>query len=173
MLKSADISEDGLYRYKLGRLWNSKKGVIGWLMLNPSTADANIDDPTIRKCIGFSERWGYGEIQVVNLWAYRSTDPKKLLEIHDPFGPKNWEHIDYVCSFCDTIVAAWGNEVIIRRLNKNGLSAFDTVNQIRFRHPHLAIKCLGKSNNGNPYHPLMLPYDTELRDYFEKDEVFD
>lgn len=173
MLKSADLSEDGIYRYKLGRLWESSKPACGWLMLNPSTADADIDDPTIRKCIGFASRWGFGEIQVVNLYGYRSTSPKQLFEIHDPMGPKNWEHIHYVCSFCNVLIAAWGCESVIKQLNRRGLNAYDTISQIHYRFPNLQIQCLGKSPNGNPYHPLMLSYDTQRKDFFEKDEVFD
>ena len=71
--KSAIISECEQYRYELRRIWQPKKGLVCWVMLNPSIADANIDDPTIRRCIGYTAKWGYGGRVVVNLFALRAT----------------------------------------------------------------------------------------------------
>jgi hypothetical protein len=80
------LSPDGLYRYLLWRTWNPKANTMVWLMLNPSTADAMNDDPTIRRCIGFAQREGCGSIQVLNLYALRATKPKHLFDHPDPEG---------------------------------------------------------------------------------------
>ena len=109
--RGADISEDGRYRYVLWR-----DGLVGdddraclFIMLNPSTADATKDDPTIRKCIGFCKRWGYGQLFVVNLFAFRTTDPKWLLSgAVDPVGPCNNMAITGMALCCGDIVCAWG-----------------------------------------------------------------
>jgi hypothetical protein len=75
--RGALLSEDGRYRYRLWRLWDDLAPVMVWVMLNPSTADADLDDPTIRKCIGFAKANRHGGIIVVNLFAWRATDPKE------------------------------------------------------------------------------------------------
>ena len=77
-LHGAVVSDDGLYRYILTRTWDRSLPALVFCMLNPSTADATVDDPTIRKCIGFAQRLGYGGIIVVNLFAYRATKPREL-----------------------------------------------------------------------------------------------
>lgn len=89
MEKTAIISEDEKYRYQLSRCWDETKPRILFIMLNPSTADANIDDPTIRRVISFAKSWGYGGVYVGNLFAFRSTDPKGLKQIADPVGENN------------------------------------------------------------------------------------
>jgi hypothetical protein len=162
---SAILSADGKYRYRLSRQWNNFLPSIIWLMLNPSTADAYTDDHTISKCIGFAKEWGFGGIEVINLWAFRSTDPKNLLIESEPFGPYNWNHIDGCCSQYDDLVVAWGCEHVIKKMSKIGQKATDIVEQIAIKHLHLRISCLGKSPGGNPYHPLMLPYSTPRIQY--------
>jgi hypothetical protein len=79
MKGSAVFDETGSYRYLLGREWEGTGEAVGFIMLNPSTADAMTNDPTIRRCIGFARAWGYGSLWVGNLFAYRSRDPKRLL----------------------------------------------------------------------------------------------
>ena len=150
----AVISPCGRYRYRLWRRWDPGFSVT-WLMLNPSTADAEVDDPTIRKCIGFSKRWGYSAIEVVNLFAWRATDPKDLLarwrSAHDIVGPDNDRHILSAVARSPLVVAAWGNDDAAR------LGGRDAAVLHGF-----GAECLGRTSKGAPRHPLMLAYDTAL-----------
>lgn len=94
MKKHATLSDCGKYRYWLERSWEETgKGFVNWIMLNPSTADAEIDDQTIRKCIGFSKLWGYDGMHVVNLFAFRATDPESLYGCGCPVGLGNKDFI--------------------------------------------------------------------------------
>ena len=110
--------KEARYRYTLRRELNrqvslldtSPKGVLLWLMLNPSTADEHRDDPTIRRCIGFSRRWGYSRMLVGNLFAVRATNPADLAEFADPVGPENDVKIKEMVLKADRTVAAWGAE---------------------------------------------------------------
>lgn len=143
MMKSAVISDDGKYRYRLFRGWGAANTqTVMWIMLNPSTADAETDDPTIRRCISFSKYWGFGSMLVGNLYAYRATDPRELAR-HDAAGPDNAYHLYEMSKQCSKIICAWGNP---------GGDA----------HPRLCIGpqamwCLGKNTSGTPKHPLYLP----------------
>lgn len=111
MKKSAYISSDGKYRYVLRREWGfDVKNHVAFVMLNPSTADARIDDPTIRRCIGFAQSWGYDGLSVVNLFAYRATNPKNLMRAADPIGPDNDEWIRDITLRSKITVAAWGTK---------------------------------------------------------------
>mgnify|MGYP000880158315 CR=1 FL=1 len=85
---TAGFSPDREFRYTLTRRWDDRL-LVNFLMLNPSTADENIEDPTIRRCMGFARDWGYGGLMVTNIFAYRSTDPKALYKVPDPTGPAN------------------------------------------------------------------------------------
>ena len=89
MKKGATISECGLYRYSLTRVWDDVLPMCIFVMLNPSTADADIDDPTIRRCINFAKREGCGSLMVVNLFAYRATSPADMKAAVDPIGSGN------------------------------------------------------------------------------------
>ena len=107
--KGATISDCGKYRYWLTRIWNDSKLKILWIMLNPSTADENEDDPTIRRCIGFAKQWGYGGICVANLYAYRATDKTALSKVTDPVGQDNRWYIDEYYESNMLIVLAYGD----------------------------------------------------------------
>lgn len=153
------ISEDGRYRYTLERKWMTGEGTCLFVMLNPSTADASEDDPTIRRCIGFAQRWGYQRLAVGNLYAYRATDPAKLLEV-DPLvaiGPRDDFWLEALSRRAKRVVVAWGaNGVALSR-------APEVVRRLLERHP--AVYCLGTTQNGAPRHPLYVKGDTELREY--------
>jgi len=107
MIKTAVLSEDKKYRYLLGREWDHNKPCICFVMLNPSTADAEIDDATIRRCTGFARAWGYGSLLVVNLYGLRATHPKALWYDLDPVGPKNDDHIILAVHKTKKVVCAW------------------------------------------------------------------
>jgi len=147
--KSAIISECGLYRYELRRIWQPKTGSVCWVMLNPSTADANFDDPTIRRCMGYTARWGYGGIIVVNLFALRATDSKELYKSDDPVGPENDEYIMKANTEVRLTVAAWGNRGKYLRRDEH------TMMILTF--PHY----LDLTKNGSPWHPLYLKADLQ------------
>lgn len=151
------LSEDGQHRYRLWREWDQARPSVAFVMLNPSTADAMEDDPTIRKCVGFAKRWGYGRIDVVNLWSYRSTDWRGVLGCPEPSPREN--HAAWVDTFADVldIIAAWGAHR--QAIAKKPFVGYhpDLVRLARGR----TIRCLGRSKSGEPRHPLMLAYDTE------------
>src|SRR5262249_26275901 len=108
MLRSAAFSPCRKFRYSLSRTWNPKLASVMFVGLNPSTADEQEDDPTVRRCIGFARKWKFGGVILVNLFAYRTTDPSGLLEAADPIGPANDRHILASARGAGCIVLAWG-----------------------------------------------------------------
>lgn len=154
--KTAVLSECGRYRYHLSRSWGSGFRRVCWIMLNPSTADADVDDATIRKCIGFTQRWGYDGLEVVNLFALRSTDPKVLkTSAIDPVGPLNNDAILETVDRCDKVVGAWGAGGSLGGRN-HAVSAIVPG----------TIFALGFTQNMQPRHPGRLGYDTKLQEWF-------
>lgn len=154
MKRSAVISECGKYRYILRRSWDISRPALGFVMLNPSTADADKDDPTIRKCIGFADRMGFGAIVVTNLFAHRATDPANLRRAGYPIGPDNDFWIEQGARESEMVVAAWG-------ANARNLDRPRQVLQLLTLHckrPH----ALRLTADGIPCHPLMLPYTCNL-----------
>ena len=125
-----------------------------FIMLNPSTADADIDDPTIRRCVAFAKSWGYGGILVGNLFAYRATEPKTLLTVNDPIGKENITHLKVLSFESDIIVCAWGNSKIVERLGKKLGSDYKPLSEILGRLFYLEL-----ANDGTPKHPLYLKGD--------------
>lgn len=151
MEKSAIISRCGNYRYQLSRIWDDKLPIVCFIMLNPSTADAEKDDNTIKRCIEFAGSWGYGGLYVVNLYAYRSRHPQGMFVIHDPKGPDNLEHISSTAGKCEKVVCAWGNAPIVKRLEKlyPGYLPLKDVHAGKLHYLALA-------KDGTPKHPLYL-----------------
>ncbi len=117
-------------------------------MLNPSTADADVDDPTIRRCITFAQDWGYAALEVVNLFAYRTPSPRMLFAHEDPVGIGNAEHVLAAASSADVVIAAWGGA--------KGLTL-----------PSLdrELHCLRVNKDGSPRHPLYVRSDTHPMPY--------
>lgn len=162
MSKGAII--DGEYRYLLWRELDEKerpRKSLLWIMLNPSTADAERDDATIRKVCGFSRRWGFNEVRITNLYALRSRDPKALKTHPEPIGPLNDEHLRYELSLTDNVVLAWGAHADVHRAKK-------VSDMARLASPS-RVWHLGLTGSGQPKHPLMLGYDTER--HFVKGEI--
>lgn len=157
MHRSAVISECGQFRYLLRRSWNVSRPALGFVMLNPSTADADQDDPTIRKCIGFAERLGFGAIVVANLFAYRATDPSDLRRAGYPVGEENDYWINRAARDAEAVVCAWG--VNARKLAR----PYEVLAVLRAaRRPAHALRL---TSDGIPCHPLMLPYTCTLTEF--------
>ena len=146
----AILSVDRAYRYALWRRWGEGPWVT-WIMLNPSTADEDVDDPTIRRCTGFTKAWGYGGFTVVNLYALRSTDPKALLDHPDPIGSGNGYHLSVAIRQGALNIAAWG-------AGAGGLPYVDIIRLAKAEDRQL--HCLGTTKAGFPRHPLYVRGDT-------------
>lgn len=160
---SAVISTCGKYRYRLERPTFLGSGwSMGIIMVNPSTADATTDDPTIRKCIGFAERQGAGSVIVGNKFAFRSTDVRGLRTAADPVGPENDVHLEGIMSTADLTVVAWGP---LAKLPKSLRERWRDINFIA-RRMDVKLWCFGKAADGHPRHPLMQSYDTPLTRWF-------
>lgn len=148
------------YRYTLGRAWDDSGPFVTFVMLNPSTADADADDPTIRRCTRFARDNGHGSLVVVNLFALRANDPARLLSDPDPVGPRNDNAIDLAARSCDALVVAWGAlpprlrpraAIVAMRL----LSIRATINK--------PVYALGVTADGSPRHPLYLRADAHVQ----------
>lgn len=158
MISTARISDDGVYRYELTRIWGDGPRAL-FCMLNASTADAVSGDRTIGRCTGFAELWRLSGLHVVNIFAYRSRDPRALLDVDDPVGPDNDEAIDAALRdpLNRVIVAAWGAHVPRRyALREHRLAKL--FSQAGAQH-------LGLTASGHPMHPLYRPADTPLRPF--------
>ena len=156
----AILSPCGFYRYHLWRIWDKCLPCMIFVMQNPSTADATDDDPTIRKCIHFAKRDGFGSISVRNVFALRATDERELLTHNDPFGPENEAHLLGArnVSPMTRLVVAWGERLGGRRL----------AHYYHLAHSCLVSQkpyCLGVNRSGEPRHPLFLRNDTPLAPY--------
>lgn len=161
MKKSAVISECGRYRYALGRRWDDALPVCVFVMLNPSTADADIDDPTIRRCISFAKREGCGAICVVNLYAFRATEPKDMKNATDPFGPNNIDTLGQTFEEARRrnwrVIVAWG-------AHGTYLEADVAIATLAKQH-QITLECFGVTGTGQPKHPLYVKGDTPLIDW--------
>jgi hypothetical protein len=192
--KGARLSADGRYRYRLWREWRNHPAPAKWrwmededgtiavdgageplgtplsvlfIMLNPSTADAEVDDPTIRRCVGFAKTWGYDRMEVVNLFAYRTKDPRELLALKgadDPVGPLNSSIITemiesrnaFFGSNIDRVICAWGNHGSHMGQDETALGWLGDC-------PAFALRT---SKDGQPCHPLYLPGNLEPQPFF-------
>jgi hypothetical protein len=159
MNRSAEFSRDRLYRHRLDRWWGDGPRV-GWLMLNPSAAGEENDDPTVRKCTGFTARWGFTGFSVINCFDLVLTDSRQLPREPYVCSERNATVIDEVANYVDLLIVAWGCEDVIRRMAKRGFDPLEHVRRVNRAHPLLPIECLGLSKTGCPYHPLMLAYST-------------
>lgn len=161
-MKAGGATFHGEYRYLLWRAdepfmgagsFNDPAKTVAFIMLNPSTANAHEDDPTIRRCIRFAKETGHSRLLVANIFALRSTDPMGLVGHSDPIGPLNDGHLIAVAASAELVVAAWG--------------AFDRLPFMRARVAHvealLAPLCdlhaMGTTKDGHPRHPLYLRRD--------------
>ena len=142
----------GAYRYILTRVLGPFERSVVFVMLNPSTADEAVDDATIRRCAGHARSWGCGALEVVNLFALRSTDPAALLSHPDPVGPDNDIIISGAVALADLLVVAWGDSA--PRLSRDRARMVLGVVRAAGKKP----LCLSVNASGNPRHPLYSPY---------------
>ena len=149
----AGFSRCGRYRYWLRREWDSALPQCAFIGLNPSTADARTDDPTLRRCIGFAEKWGYGSLLLVNLFSFRATDPATLSKISDPVGPATDCWLRQAGTESQLLVAAWGNG---GQLFERAIGAAHLIHNAH---------CLGVTAKGMPRHPLYCPKCSRLVPY--------
>lgn len=151
------------YRYTLWREWQTQADMLNpptsrtgrwpdhsyamFIGLNPSTADETQDDPTIRKCIGFAKRWGFGSLCMTNLFAFRATDPRKMKGCPNPIGDENDRWLVACARDAGIIVAAWG-------VNGQHVGRDEEVMNLLD-----GMQCLRTTKDGQPEHPLYVPYD--------------
>lgn len=157
LLTEADavISPCGAYRYRLTRRWGAGP-VCTFIMLNPSTADATEDDPTIRRCVGFAHRERCGSLMVVNLFAFRAANPADLLAADNPTGPGNFEALSGATATAIKngwpLISAWGAHYAAKKRGAEIRAVLPTM-------------CLGKTADGSPRHPLYVRANTPLIRY--------
>lgn len=137
------------YRYTLKRVWDASLGSVLFVMMNPSTADPFVDDPTVAKCQRYARAWGYGTLLVGNTFAYRATNQKNLLQVADPVGPLNDKWLLKMAAEAGLIVLAYG------RPHKNLCQRGREVAALLKNSGHL-LYVLKHCNDGTPSHPLYL-----------------
>lgn len=163
---SAVISECGNYRYTLDRAWGPDLKLLLFIMLNPSKADAEQDDPTIRKNRGFSQRLGFDRFRAANLYGWRATDPRALsaYEVTDPVGEMNDFYLYESIRKAHIVIAAWGGHILPKRIKVPKADRVATVAKM-MKGCGKPLYRLGMCNDGSPRHPLMLPYSTQPEEF--------
>ena len=145
MDRTAELSPDRAYRYRLSRVWADGPRAT-FVMLNPSLGDEHTDDPTLRRCVSFAKQWGLGGLSVVNLYAFRATKPVDLWRTADPVGPENDRYLEEAATSSEMLVAAWGVHAKQARVREVlSIPGFEE------------LTCLRVTNRGYPSHPLYLP----------------
>jgi hypothetical protein len=153
MGSSAIFSPCRTWRYVLKRSWDDggiRREPAVFIGLNPSTANETTDDPTIRRCVGFAKRWGCGGLVMLNLFAFRATDPVDMYQAADPVGLENDAWLDAETRGRIFVIAAWGNHGAYR--NRDA----EVARNIQ------GLRCLGTNANGSPKHPLYVRGDAQL-----------
>jgi len=152
MHRAAAISDCSRYRYRLDRAWDSGLPVATFVMLNPSTADGETDDPTIGRCLSYARAWGCGALTVVNLYAWRATNPRELTTADNPLGPDNDAYLIAAAKSASAsggvLVAAWGANATPERIAE--VIALPGMNR---------LNALALTKAGQPRHPLYLRGD--------------
>lgn len=159
--RDAKLSDCGGYRYWLGRTWdaegypNLERALIPlWVCLNPSTADATVDDATVRSIMRISTAWGYGAMILCNVFAWRATDPREL-RVAGEFaqGPDNNTWLKWARARADVVIAAWGESEFVTVRDERRV--YDLVGDY-------GMACPGRNKSGSPRHPLYLPTNTSM-----------
>lgn len=145
--KSAILSNDRAYRYTLERIWTTRKPYCLFVCLNPSSANENYDDPTVRRCLSFSESFGCGGLIIVNLFAYRCVSPLNLFSAYDPVGSENDYYIKKMAADAGITIAAWGAHPVLPGRDEEVLPLLKEPQYLEL------------TKNGYPRHPLYLKKD--------------
>ena len=148
MQRRAVFSEDRQYRYLLERVWNEKHPPIGFVLHNPSTADENQEDPTLRRCLDFAQRWGYGSLRLGNLFAFRATNPADMRKAPDPIGQDNDRYLRDIADTCLVVIAGWGALTVAWQTKQRDRVLLLLGGDLR---------CLRVTKNGDAQHPLYIP----------------
>lgn len=151
--RDAVISDCGRYRYLLRRTWDQNLARSLFIMLNPSTADAEVDDATIRSCIRLSKSWGHGSFEVISIFGLRATNPAELAKAANPIGPMNERVGAAAIARCDMAICAWGAHPMAER--HHGY----IMGRVKSHRP--TAYCLGRTKSGAPKHPLYIPTGTQ------------
>ncbi len=152
----AVFSRDERYRYGLWRNWNPSLGKVLFIGLNPSTADQQQNDPTIRRCIAFAQHWDCGGMLVGNLFAFRATRPPDLRKASQPVGPDNEKWLLKMASAADLVIACWGNV-------GSYLSQDQSIQELFPK-----LHCLKLNATGTPAHPLYLQKSLRPSPFYPK-----
>jgi len=153
IIKSAVFSPCRKYRYSLSRTWDINQKIILFIGLNPSTADETHDDPTIRRCLLYSSRWGFGGMIMVNLFAFRATLPKDLKNSKHPVGRDNNQFIIHAHKDASMTIAAWGNDGDLYNRDQEVLEIISNP------------MCLKVNKTGQPAHPLYQKKDIKPKPF--------
>jgi hypothetical protein len=145
MIRGAEFSEDGKYRYQLFRVWDESKKIAMCIGLNPSNANATKDDSTIRILIGSLRHLGYGGLKMVNLYALITPKPSELFKHNNPLGMNN-EWVQVTAYSCQEIIFCWG---AFKKIEYRA-------NEMKKLFP--SAKCFGKNQDGSPMHPRAMTY---------------
>lgn len=148
----AVYSDCEAYRYSLTRIWEGTGQRVGFVMLNPSTATETQNDPTVERCERRARALGFGSFTVVNIFAWRDTDPRAMRAAADPIGPANDDAILECATAAHQIICAWGAHGAF--LGRGAQVA------ALLRHVEKPLYHLGLSKEGHPKHPLYIPYST-------------
>jgi len=155
--KGAILSDDRKHRFILTRTWDADRPQVLFIGVNPSTADENNDDPTIRRCIGFAKRWDFGGLMMANLFSIRATDPKEMKASDEPNLEINDLWLKNAATKCSFVVAAWGNHG--KHLNRD-----KEVREL-MRVYEVPLFCFGITKSKQPLHPLYQKNDAKLYGY--------
>ena len=162
----ANFDKSRAYRYTLHRRWEAEPGSLTrsggrvcFCLLNPSTADARVLDPTLKRCLGFARRWGFGHMETVNAFALRSTQPGALRTHPDPVGPENDRAILRAARRADLVVVGWGVHAGLRGRHEALVDLLASACE---------VMCWETTKAGYPKHPLYLPGDAALSPYRPK-----
>jgi hypothetical protein len=157
--ETAVFSPCRTWRYVLRRRW-APGPVVAFILLNPSTADEDENDPTVTRCIDFAKRWGFAGLVLGNIFALCATDPAELYEHANPIGPDNDDWLDKIVAEAEgCVVLGWGMHGDHMDRGARVLSQLPRYNA------DIAMKAFVRTKGGQPGHPLYIPADRELQDW--------